>query len=69
LDTLLKDAGGAIESPALEKRLADLNRVADRARADAKSVLNHAFLLAAGLILLAFTGAMIYRRFAERPPP
>jgi hypothetical protein len=59
LDALLKDAGTALDSPAL-------NAVSERARADARSVLNHAFLLAAGLIVLAFACAWVYRRLVPR---
>ncbi len=66
LDALVKDAGSTLDSPALNKRLADLTALSDRARTDAKSVLNHAFLLAAGLILLAFGCALVYRRLTGR---
>jgi len=66
LDALLKDANGTLDSPALDKRIAELNAVTARARADAKSVLNHAFLLGAGLILLAFACALTYRRIVSR---
>ena len=66
LDVLLKDAGNTLDSPALEKRLADLNKFSERARGDARSVLNHAFVLAAGLILLALACAIVYRRVAGR---
>jgi hypothetical protein len=64
LDVVIKDAGSTLDSPSLDKRIADLNAVSERARGDAKSVLNHAFMLAAGLILLAFGCALAYRRFA-----
>lgn len=66
LDALIKDAGSTLDSPALDKRLRDLNAVSERARADAKSVLNHAFLLGAGLILLSFACALTYRRIVSR---
>jgi hypothetical protein len=66
LDVLLKDASGTVETPALDKRIAELNALAGRARADAKSVLNHAFLLAAGLLVLAFGLALVYRRLRPR---
>ncbi len=66
IDTLIKDAGAALDAPALGKRIADLNAVSEKARADAKSVLNHAFLLAAGLILLALACALVYRRLTAR---
>lgn len=62
LDALLKDASGTVETPALDKRIASLDALAQRARGDAKSVLNHAFLLAACLIVLSFACAFVYRR-------
>lgn len=62
LDVLIKDASGSVETPALDKRIADLNALSARARSDAKSVLNHAFLLAAGLILLVLACAVVFRR-------
>src|SRR4029450_11324616 len=61
LDVLLRDAGSTLDSPALNKRLEDLRVGAARARADAKSILNHAFLLAAGIVLLSFACALAYR--------
>lgn len=69
LDILLKDASGTVDSPALDKRIASLNAATQRARDDTKSILNHAFLLAAGLIGLCFIAAVGYRRLtAERTP-
>jgi hypothetical protein len=61
LDILIKDTGSTLDSPALDRRISELNTLSERARADAKSVLNHAFLLAAGLILLILVCAMVYR--------
>ncbi len=66
LDALLKDANGTLDAPALDKRIAQLSLVSEQARADAKSVLNHAFLLAAGLVVLAFACALVYRRLGNR---
>lgn len=67
LDAVIKDAGSTLDSPALDKRIRDLNALAAGARAEAKSVLNHAFLLAASLIGLVLAAAMIYRRAARSP--
>jgi hypothetical protein len=64
LDVLITNASRTVDSPALDKRIADLSAVSERAKGDAKSVLNHAFLLAAGLILLAFGCALAYRRLS-----
>lgn len=66
LDGLLKSAGGALGSPALNQSLRELDAIAEGAKADVKSVLNHAFLLGAGLILLTFACALAYRRLAPR---
>ncbi|HKE00399.1 MAG TPA: hypothetical protein VKE69_05270, partial [Planctomycetota bacterium] len=55
LDVLLKDANGTLASPALDERIRD-----------AKGVITHAFLLGAGLVVLAFACALGYRRLAPR---
>jgi len=68
LDLLIKDASGTVETPALDKRIAELNALEGRAHSDAKSVLNHAFLLAAGLILFTFACASVYRRAGRSTP-
>jgi hypothetical protein len=69
LDALIKDASGTVAAPALDRRIAELNALSARARADAKSVLNHAFLLLAGLVLLVFVCAAVLRRFPPRGAP
>jgi cell division septum initiation protein DivIVA len=66
LDTLIKDASGSVDSPAITRRMQDLLSVTERASAEAKSVLNHAFLLAAGLVLLTFVCALVWRRLVSR---
>jgi hypothetical protein len=66
LDQLIQEAGRTLDSPALDKRIENLNALANTAKADAKSVLNHAFLLGAGLIVLGFACALVYRRLASR---
>ena len=65
LDALIKDASGTMDTPALDKRIAQLAAFSAQARTDAKSVLNHAFLLIAGLIILGFACALLYRRLAK----
>jgi len=62
LSALIKDTSGTLDAPALDKRIAQLSALSGEARANAKSVLNHAFLLAAGLLVLAFACALVYRR-------
>jgi hypothetical protein len=57
-----------MDSPALDKRIASLSDLSARAKADARSVLNHAFLLAGGLVLLIFASAVAYRRLTRLPP-
>lgn len=79
VDALVKDTTGTLDSPALDRRLAELKSFSAQAQAGATSVLNHAFLLGAGLIVLLFAGAVVYRRAggaapgpptaARRPPP
>jgi hypothetical protein len=66
IDLLVKDVGSTLDSPALDRRVSELNALADRTRGEAKSVLNHAFLLAAGLILLVLVSAMTYRQMGRR---
>lgn len=61
IDLLLKDTSNTLDSPALDRRIAELNAVTGKARADAMSVLNHAFLLAAGLVLIVLAAAMVFR--------
>ncbi len=68
LDALVKDLGTTLDSPALDKRIADLNVLAEKTQDGARSMLNHAFLLGAGLILLTFACALVYRRVGRGPP-
>jgi hypothetical protein len=68
LDALVKDLGNTMDSPALDKRIADLNVLAAKTQDGARSVLNHAFLLGAGLILLTFACALVYRKVSRGPP-
>lgn len=68
LDALVKDLGSTLDSPALDKRIADLNVLAERTQNSAKSILNHAFLLAAGLVFLTFACAVVYRKMGRGPP-
>ena len=63
LDSLIRNASASVDSAALNKQVASLS---GQAQSDAKSVLNHAFLLATGLIVLAFACALIYRRTVAR---
>jgi hypothetical protein len=67
LDSLIKSASTTVDAPALDKRIAQLNELSGKARADAKSVLDHAFLLLAGLVVLTFVCAWLYRRLAPAP--
>jgi hypothetical protein len=59
VDMLVRDTANTVDSAALSKRVADLR---EQTRSDAKSILNYAFLLTAGLILLIFVCAVLYRR-------
>ena len=62
---LIRDAGGALDSPALTQRLEAVAAATARAKADAKSVLNYAFVLGAGLVLFTFACALAYRRLGR----
>ena len=66
LDVVIKDLGSTLDSPALDRRLTQVEALSERARSDAQSVLNHAFLLAAGLVALVFAGVWVVRRTAAR---
>lgn len=63
LDRLVKDLGGTLDSPGWSQRIADLDALAHRARQDVRSLLNHAFLLGSGLVLLAFGCALLFHRW------
>lgn len=66
LEVLIKSLGTTLDSPALDQRLEAVSATAERAAGDVKSLLNHAALIGAGLIVLAFTCALAYRRLAPR---
>jgi hypothetical protein len=65
LNTLLRATDERLDSPALDRRLKELEAALARGKADAKGVLNHAALLAAGVVLLAFACAVAYRRLGR----
>lgn len=66
LDLVIKDLGSTLDSPALDRRIAEVAALSKSACNDAQSVLNHAFLLAAGLVALIFGGVWLVRRPASR---
>jgi hypothetical protein len=70
LDTTLRSFNGTLDSPVWTQRLRDFKIVSGQAQADARGVLNHGFLLGAGLVVVFFGGALIYRlltfRFTRR---
>jgi uncharacterized coiled-coil protein SlyX len=66
LNVLIHDTSATLDAPGLDQRITSLNAVAAQVRADAKSVLNHAFALATGLVLLIFACAALYRRTDRR---
>jgi hypothetical protein len=66
LDVLIKDATGTLDAPALDRRIKDLGAVAERASADVTSLVNRVFLFGAGLIVLAFACAFVYRWLVPR---
>lgn len=66
LDATLRELGAALDGPALARSREELERLAAAAEQRVRRTLNHAFLLAAGLVVLAFAGALGYRRLAPR---
>ena len=66
LDTTLQSFNGALDSPAWNQRLQDFKGLSAQAREDTRSILNHAFLVGAGLILLIFGSALLYRLLTAR---
>jgi hypothetical protein len=68
LNALIKDTSGTMDAPALDKRIAQLDALSGKVHSDAKSVLNHGFLLTAGLIVLTFACAFVYRRAGRTAP-
>jgi hypothetical protein len=63
---LLGQAERTLDSPALKKSVVEVEALGARAADEAKSVLNHAFLLGAGLIVLVLGCALAYNRLAPR---
>lgn len=69
LDTLIRDLGTTLDSPALDRRTRELATAVQRAQADTRALLNHAARLAAGLVLLVFACALAWRRLTRVQPP
>jgi archaellum component FlaC len=61
LNVVIKDLNTTLDSPALDARLKAVDQVSSRAAADARGLTNHAFLLAAALVVFIFVCAGIYR--------
>ena len=59
LNVTIKELNTTLDSPAL-------NRVSNQATTDVRGILNHAFLLGAGLIVLLFVCALVYRTVTGR---
>lgn len=59
LDSVVSNLHATLESPALEK-------LSDQATADVRGILNHAFLLAGGLVVLMLVCGLVYRAVAGR---
>jgi len=66
VDALVNDARSTVDSTALDKRIADLGALSTKTTAEAKSVLNHVFLLCAGLVGLILVCALLYRKLGGR---
>jgi len=61
LDLVLKDLSAVLDSPGWTKRMQDVNTLSQQAAVHSKSILNHAFLLAAALVALVLAAACFYR--------
>jgi len=66
LDGLVRSFNLTLDSPAWNQRLAEIKGLSADARVNADSVLNHAFLLGAALIVLIFVCAYLYKLLAAR---
>lgn len=66
LNQLVLSMDGLIGSPALDARLDELDLAVTRLETSGKRLLNHAFLLAAGLVAVIFVGALI-KTAVKRP--
>lgn len=66
LDQLIKDLNQTMDAPALSKSIQELSRISLQAQAEAHRMLNRAFLLGAGLIVLTFVCALAWRLFFRR---
>ena len=58
LNATIAELNATLDSPALDK-------LSKQAKADARSIFNHIFLLAAGLVLLILASALIYRKLTR----
>ena len=66
LDDVLRDFQATLQTAPWDERLEDFQRLSRETQTDAKAILNHAFLLAAGLVVVALGAALIYRWTASR---
>jgi hypothetical protein len=66
LDELIKDLNQTMDAPGLSKGMQELSRISLQAQAEAHRMLNRAFLLAAGLVVLTFACALAWRFFFRR---
>jgi hypothetical protein len=66
LDGLVRSFNLTLDSPAWNQRLTQVKGLSADARVNANSVLNHAFLLGAALIVLIFACAYLYKMLAAR---
>ncbi len=63
---VLNDLNTTLDSPALDAQIAKLNDVSTQAAAQARGLMNHAFLLGAGLIVIACAGALLVRKLGQK---
>ena len=68
LDALIKDTTGTLDSPSLNRYSTNLNALVTQSESGARSLLNHAFLLAGALVLLIFACLFACRKLAPSRP-
>ena len=65
LNEMVRELNTSLDSPALDARIVAVNRVSDHAAANLRGLIYTVFALAAGLIVLAFACAWVYRARAH----
>jgi hypothetical protein len=62
LDTVIRRLDATLASPAMDRRVADLDGVTSRVTDEVRGIITYSFVLAAALVLLVFACSVVYRR-------